>query len=168
MSADLETFAREYESHLQQRGALGIPPVPLSQTQTQTVCFALLRQRLDPELLRVHGRGDTVTSLLYLLSERVPPGVYPAAQVKAEFLGRLVLGESASIHLTADDAPGMLGSMVGGYNLPPLITALGKGGKLGEAASRVLGELPDVDTYMKYHERLVSLGKEMRRPLQHP
>ncbi len=150
MAADLETFAREYESHLQQRQALGIPPLPLSETQTRTVCSALLQQRLDLELLRVHGQSDTVASLLYLLSERVPPGVYPASRVKAEFLGGLTLGQNVCAYLTAAGALEMLGAMMGGYNLPPLLAALGKGGQLAGAAARLLGDLtlisePDLD-----------------------
>ena len=88
MATDLKSFANEYRSHLAQRDAQGIPPLPLSPSQVEAVCAALEQKDLDPGLLEVHGQPDTKASLRHLISERVPPGVYPASKVKADFLGR--------------------------------------------------------------------------------
>jgi len=108
MPSDLKTFASEYTRHLEQRAAQGIPPLPLSPAQTETVCEALQRSDLDPTQLKVHDQPDTVSSLRYLLSERVPPGVYPASKVKAEFLGQLALGRASSPHIEAPEVIQML------------------------------------------------------------
>ena len=121
MAMDLRSFASEYKSHLTQRGAEGVPPLPLSPNQTESVCSALQQKDLDPHLLEVHGQPDTKASLRYLLSERVPPGVYPASKVKAGFLGKLVLGQVSSPHLEVTEAVEMLAAMGGGYNVAPLI-----------------------------------------------
>ena len=92
MTADLATFAKEYVQHIEQRAALSVPPLPLSPAQTESVCAALGQAELDAAQLKVHGQDDTVSSLRYLLAERVPPGVYPASEVKAGFLGAVALG----------------------------------------------------------------------------
>ena len=81
MAMDLNSFATDYVKHLEQRAAQGIPPLPLSPGQTETVCEALKQAAPDAGLLKVHGQADTVTSLRYLLGERVPPAVYPASRV---------------------------------------------------------------------------------------
>ena len=104
MATDLKSFANEYRSHLAQRDAQGIPPLPLSSNQIETVCSALQQKDFDPSLLEVHGQPDTTASLRYLISERVPPGVYPASKVKADFLGKLALGRASSPHLGVPEA----------------------------------------------------------------
>ena len=86
-------------------------PLPLSAEQTAAVCQALLQRQLDPELFKVHGERDTAGSLRYLLAERVPPGVYAASKVKAEFLGKLVLGKESSPYLDMARAVKMLAEM---------------------------------------------------------
>jgi aconitate hydratase 2/2-methylisocitrate dehydratase len=76
-----------------------------------------------------------------LISERVPPGVYPASKVKAEFLGKLVLGQISSPHLEVTQALEMLAAMGGGYNVAPLIEVLARGGGEAEKAAKLLGHL---------------------------
>ncbi len=139
MATDLTTFATEYVKHLEQRAAQGIPPLPLSPGQTETVCAALLEAQADPALLTVHDQADTVASLRHLLGERVPPGVYPASKVKAAFLADLALGEAASPHISQAEAVAMLGAMGGGYNIPPLLKALE-----GEHAQQAAALLEDI------------------------
>jgi aconitate hydratase 2/2-methylisocitrate dehydratase len=141
MATDLTSFASEYRRHLSQRAAQGIPPLPLSADQTESVCSALEQKDVGPGLLAVHGQPDTGRSLLYLISERVPPGVYPASKVKAAFLGDLALGRASSPHLEGTEVLKMLAAMTGGYNIAPLIEVLGKGGDDAEEAARLLEEL---------------------------
>jgi aconitate hydratase 2/2-methylisocitrate dehydratase len=162
MATDLRSFAIEYKSHLTQRAAGGVPPLPLSPNQTESVCSALQQKDLDPHLLEVHGQPDTKASLRYLLSERVPPGVYPASKVKAGFLGKLVLGQASSPHLEVTDALEMLAAMGGGYNVAPLIEFLGRGGPHAGKTAQLLEHLflitpDDVD-------RLAELAKAGSEP----
>ena len=140
MAIELQTFATEYVKHLEDRAAQGIPPLPLSPTQTETVCQALTVEKPGAEL-SVHGQADTVASLRYLLGERVPPGVYPASRVKADFLARLTTGELSSPHLSTTEALDMLGAMGGGYNIPPMLAALEGGGAMAEQAARLLEDI---------------------------
>ena len=141
MATDLNSFATEYVKHLEQRAAQGIPPLPLSPGQTETVCEALKQPSPDAGLLKVHDQADTVASLRYLLGERVPPGVYPASRVKAAFLGDLASGTVASAHLSAEEALEMLGAMGGGYNIPPMLSVLEASPALAAQAARLLEDI---------------------------
>lgn len=141
MARTLAQFAQTYAQEVEKRSRLGIPPLPLGEEAVGVVTEALMEEELDPSLLQVHGKQSTVESLLYLLGERVPPGVYPAARVKAEFLGRIAKGEGESKYLTPADAVRLLGQMGGGYNIDPLIAVLALGGELGEKAASALASL---------------------------
>ena len=139
MGTDLQTFVTEYTTHMDLRAGQGIPPLPLSPDQTQAVCEALQQQDLTADLLQVHDQADTVASLRFLLGERVPPGVYPASRVKAEFLGPVARGQVDSPHISAVEALEMLGAMGGGYNIEHLMAALE--GDLAEQAARLLQDI---------------------------
>ena len=102
-----------YRKHAAERQALGIPPRPLDPDQTRELCALLER----PE------EGEQAF-LLALLRDRVSPGVDPAAEVKAAFLGALLRGEKKSGAISPEAAVEMLGTMMGGYNVPPLLLAL--------------------------------------------
>ena len=102
-----------YLSHEAERAALGIPAKSLDPAQTQDLC-ALLE---SPPT----GREEL---LLHLLTERVSPGVDPAAEVKASFLADIVSGARRSPLVSRKDAVRILGTMLGGYNVAPLIAAL--------------------------------------------
>jgi len=166
MATDLKTFVTDYTRHLEQRAKQGIPPLPLSPAETEAVCAALQQKELDPGLLRVHGQPDTVSSLRYLLGERVPPGVYPASKVKAGFLGDLLLGKASSPHLDRAQALQMLGAMGGGFNVAPLLAALEGGGDEAKTAAALLEEIilvtPDDIERVK---RLAKGGNEAARGL---
>lgn len=116
----------EYLRSVAERKELGIPPLPLDSCQTSALCRLLQ----DPP----EGREAL---LLYLLKERVSPGVDPAAQVKADFLGRILSGEVKSPLVSPLEAVRMLGAMLGGYNIRPLIDAL-RNRDLEEAAVSAL------------------------------
>ncbi len=116
----------EYLRNEAERKKLGIPPRPLDSEQTGAICRLLL----DPPV----GKEDF---LLYLLKDRVSPGVDPAAEVKADFLGRIQSGEAYSPVVSPVDAVCILGDMLGGYNIRPLIAAL-RNPDLEEAAAAAL------------------------------
>ncbi|HEY9904766.1 MAG TPA: bifunctional aconitate hydratase 2/2-methylisocitrate dehydratase [Candidatus Sericytochromatia bacterium] len=102
-----------YRQHVAERAALGIPPLPLDAQQTSELC----------ELLKNPPVGEEET-LMDLLRDRVPPGVDPAAYVKAAFLTALAKGEITSPLLVPQGAVDLLGTMIGGYNVQSLINLL--------------------------------------------
>ncbi len=121
---------QDYLVHVGERAALGVPPLPLTTEQTRAVCELLL----DPPA----GQGEL---LLDLISSRVPPGVDPAAEVKAGFLGQVARGELRSPAVGRRQAVALLGTMLGGYNTPPLLGLLEDpelGPDAAEALSRTL------------------------------
>src|SRR5512145_454033 len=115
-----------YLKEEKERGALGIPPLPLNPEQTAGLC----------KLLQKPPKGKE-EFLLALLKERVSPGVDPAAKVKAEFLAGIVSGKLKSPLVSPKDAVAILGTMLGGYNVPPLVAAL-KNRKLADDAAKAL------------------------------
>jgi len=102
-----------YRKHVEERATLGIPPLPLTAQQTSELC----------ELLKNPPSGEEA-ELLALLRDRVPPGVDDAAYVKAGFLTAVAKGEIACPLIAATDAVGLLGTMMGGYNVHSLIDLL--------------------------------------------
>lgn len=102
-----------YRQHVAERAALGIPPLPLDAQQTSVLC----------ELLQNPPGGEEET-LLGLLRDRVPPGVDPAAYVKASFLTAVAKGETTSPLIAPVEAVQLLGTMIGGYNVQSLIDLL--------------------------------------------
>ena len=77
--------------------------------------------------------------LLYLLKERVPAGVDQSAYVKAAFLADITTGKTTSPYLSKLEAVKLLGTMLGGYNIQPLIACL-KTDDLGEEAANALSK----------------------------
>ncbi|MBF2007277.1 MAG: bifunctional aconitate hydratase 2/2-methylisocitrate dehydratase, partial [Chlorogloeopsis fritschii C42_A2020_084] len=102
-----------YRQQVAERAALGIPPLPLDAKQTSELC----------ELLKNPPAGEEET-LLHLLRDRIPPGVDPAAYVKAGFLTGIAKGEIKSPLVSRIEAVQLLGTMVGGYNVQSLIELL--------------------------------------------
>ena len=102
----------DYKKHCKEREEMGIPPLPLDAEQTAAVINLLKNDHDENELL------------LFLLKERVPAGVDDAAYVKAGFLSDLTKGETESPYISKEDAVAILGTMLGGYNIQPLIDCL--------------------------------------------
>lgn len=102
-----------YRQHVAERAAEGILPKPLSAEQTAALC----------ELIKQPPAGEA-DFLLDLLSQRIPAGVDEAAYVKASFLTAIAKGEAKSPILSPAQATQLLGTMLGGYNVAPLIELL--------------------------------------------
>lgn len=102
-----------YRKHVAERAALGIPPLPLDAKQTSELC----------ELLKNPPKGQE-DILLHLLSDRVSPGVDPAAYVKAGFLTAIAKKEVTCPLIAPIEAVQLLGTMIGGYNVQSLIDLL--------------------------------------------
>ena len=116
----------EYKAHVDERAAQNIPPLPLDADQTAQLAELLKSEHEESELL------------LHLLKERVPAGVDQSAYVKAAFLADITTGETSSPYITKSDAVHILGTMLGGYNIQPLIECL-KIDELGDEAAEALG-----------------------------
>ncbi len=119
-------FLEDYRAHVEERAAMGIPPLPLSASQTADLV----------ELLKNPPAGEE-DFLLELISERVPAGVDEAAYVKAGFLAAIAQGEAQSPLIDKEKAVELLGTMLGGYNIEPLIQCLDDDA-LGEKAAEAL------------------------------
>ncbi len=119
----------QYLQEANEREKLGIPPLPLNPEQTAGLC----------KLLQKPPKGKE-EFLLNLLRERVSPGVDPAAKVKAEFLAGIVSGKIKSPLLDPKEAIAILGTMLGGYNVGPLVAAL-KNKKLADDAANALSRI---------------------------
>ena len=102
-----------YRAHVAERAALGIPPLPLDAKQTAELI----------ELIKAPTAGDEAF-LLDMLTHRVPPGVDDAAKVKASFLAAVAHGDFPVALISKSKATELLGTMVGGYNVKPLIDLL--------------------------------------------
>jgi aconitate hydratase 2/2-methylisocitrate dehydratase len=119
------------EAYLKQeaeRQKLGIPPLPLSPAETAEVC----------RLLESPPAGKD-EFLLNLIKNRVSPGVDAAAKVKAEWLAKVSLGEASSPLISKKDAVFLLGTMLGGYNVDPLVEFLDDPGLAQDAAEALKG-----------------------------
>lgn len=115
-----------YREHVAERAALGIPPLPLSAQQTADLI----------ELIKNPPAGEEAF-LLDLLTHRVPPGVDDAAHVKASFLAAVADGDVKCALISRAKATELLGTMVGGYNVKPLIDLLSDA-EVGKIAANAL------------------------------
>ncbi len=117
-----------YLAHEKERAAQGIPALPLTPEQTTGLCELLVAPPAGKEAF-----------LLTLIKDRVSPGVDPAAEVKAAFLAEIVTGAKKSPLISPVDAIRMLGTMMGGYNVAPLVAALTDAALADEAACALSG-----------------------------
>ena len=115
-----------YRQHVAERAALGIPPLPLTAAQTRELI----------ELLKNPPAGEE-GALVELITHRVPAGVDDAAKVKAEFLAKVAKGDEACALISRAQATELLGTMLGGFNIKPLIDLLGDA-EVGTVAAEAL------------------------------
>lgn len=106
----LETYFAKAE----ERTKNGLPPLPLTPEEVEEVC-------LGPE----SAKGDQGGLLRGLLENRISPGVDPSAKVKARWLAAVARGDVKSPSVSIKDAIVLLGTMLGGYNVGPLVEFLG-------------------------------------------
>ena len=116
------TFMTEYQAHVKERADEGIVPTPLDAAQAA----GLVELMQSPP-------ADEADELYHLLSQRIPPGVDEAAYVKASFLAAVAKGEATSPLVSKVRAIELLGTMMGGYNIVPMVEAL-KDAELAPAA----------------------------------
>lgn len=131
-----------YRAHAAERAALGIPALPLTAKQTEELVALLL----DPP------KGEEAF-LVELLAHRVPAGVDDAAKVKAAFLAKVSRGETACALISREKATELLGTMLGGYNVKPLIDLLDDAAVGAVAAKGLKGTLLMFDYFHDVAEK---------------
>ncbi|MDH5734679.1 MAG: bifunctional aconitate hydratase 2/2-methylisocitrate dehydratase [Gammaproteobacteria bacterium] len=102
-----------YHRHVEERAAEGLPALPLDAQQVADLI----------ELIKA-PMGVDKDEVMHLLVHRVPPGVDQAAYVKAAFLADVARGDTACELISREQATELLGTMLGGYNIQPLIGLL--------------------------------------------
>ncbi|ANE55723.1 bifunctional aconitate hydratase 2/2-methylisocitrate dehydratase [Methylomonas sp. DH-1] len=119
----------QYRKHVAERAAEGIVPKPLDAEQVAALV----------ELLKNPPVGEE-GFLIDLLENRIPAGVDEAAYVKAGFLTAIAKGEATSPLITPEKATELLGTMLGGYNVAPLIELLDNSA-LAPIAAKALSQI---------------------------
>ncbi len=131
-----------YRQHAAERAALGISPLPLSAQQTAELV----------ELLKQPPAGEEAF-LLDLISNRVPAGVDDAAKVKASYLAAVAFGSEQCTLITRASATHLLGTMLGGYNVHPLVDLLDDAEVGGVAAQALKHTLLVFDAFHDVEEK---------------
>ncbi|MCK4676381.1 MAG: aconitate hydratase B, partial [Gammaproteobacteria bacterium] len=109
---------KSYRQHVAEREAEGLPPLALDASQV-----ADLVELIKATSAKAAPAGEE-DFLVDLLVHRVPPGVDQAAYVKAAFLADVAKGNTSCDLINAVRATEILGTMLGGYNIQPLIDLL--------------------------------------------
>ncbi|MCZ2175228.1 MAG: bifunctional aconitate hydratase 2/2-methylisocitrate dehydratase [Burkholderiales bacterium] len=144
-----------YRAHAAERAALGIPALPLTAKQTEELVALLL----DPP------KGEEAF-LVELLAHRVPAGVDDAAKVKAAFLAKVSRGETACALISREKATELLGTMLGGYNVKPLIDLLDDAAVGAVAAKGLKGTLLMFDYFHDVAEKAKKSNANARAVMQ--
>ena len=141
-----------YRQHVEERAREGLPPLPLDARQVAELV----------ELLKNPPTGEE-DFLVELLTHRVPPGVDEAAYVKAAFLADVARGKAHSPLIDRKRATELLGTMLGGYNIGPLVELLDDP-ELGPVAADALADtLLMFDAYHDVVEKAKAGNENARR-----
>jgi len=140
------SFLEEYRKHAEERAKLGIPPLPLNKKQVEELVELLQQVPIVEEEF-----------LMDLFLNRVPPGVDEAAFVKAKFLSDIIEGKAKSLAISPVHAVQILGTMLGGYNVEPLVKALSH--KDEEIAKEAAKALKNILLVYDYFNDVVELAK---------
>ena len=138
-----------YRAHAAERAALGIPALPLTAKQTEEL-VALLKA---PQPL---AKAGDEAFLVDLITHRVPAGVDAAAKVKAAFLAAVAQGSEKCALISREKATELLGTMLGGYNVKPLIDLLDDAAVGAIAAKGLKGTLLMFDFFHDVAEKAAS------------
>ncbi|WP_419770053.1 MAG: bifunctional aconitate hydratase 2/2-methylisocitrate dehydratase [Candidatus Marinarcus sp.] len=116
----------DYKAHTQERlNEGGLPPLALTAEQTAQLVEVLKANTQDADYA------------VNLFKNNVNPGVDDAAYVKAAFLNDIVQGKVSCSVISKIEAIEILGTMMGGFNVTPLVDAL----KIPEVADAAAKEL---------------------------
>ncbi|MBL4743075.1 MAG: aconitate hydratase B, partial [Cycloclasticus sp.] len=145
----------EYRKHVEERAAIGIVPKPLNADQVAGLV----------ELLKAPPAGEE-EFLLNLITNRVPAGVDEAAYVKAGYLAAITTGEASSPLIDATRATELLGTMLGGYNIMPLVNLLDNAELADTAADQLSHILLVFDAFHDIKEKADAGNAAAKRVIQ--
>jgi len=131
----------QYRKQVMERKAEGLVPKPLNEEQMISLA----------ELFISPPEGEE-QFMLSLLTDRVPPGVDPVAKIKAKLLEEIALGEKSTPLLDKITATKLLGTMLGGYNIDPLIRLLSQEETAKIAAESLSGTLLVFDAFDRIYK----------------
>jgi len=120
-------FIEDYKAHTEERSALGVPPLALTAEQTADLVELL---KASPIVEQDYAMD--------IFENKIPAGVDDAAYVKAAFLNDVVQGNVSCDAIDAVKACEILGLMLGGFNVTPLVEALKIDGDIANAAAEQL------------------------------
>ena len=120
-------FLDDYKAHTQERAELGVPPLALTAEQTAELVELL---KASPIVEQDYAMD--------IFENKIPAGVDDAAYVKAAFLNDIVQGKTSCDAIDAVKACEILGKMLGGFNVTPLIEALKIDGDVANTAAEQL------------------------------
>jgi aconitate hydratase 2/2-methylisocitrate dehydratase len=146
---------QEYRKHVEERAALGIPPLALSAQQTADLI----------ELIKNPPAGEEAF-LVELLTHRVPAGVDDAAKVKASYLAAVAFGTEKTPLISPEKATELLGTMLGGFNIAPLIELLDNEQLAQIAADALKNTLLMFDAFHDVREKADGGNKYAKEVLQ--
>ena len=161
-------FFTEYEKHVKEREALGVPPLPLNEEQTRKVCELLKLESAHEKgaggeamnAAKLDENQESVKRLVNLLANRVNPGVDDAAKVKAEFLNEIINHGLEISGLDKIAAVNLLRPMLGGYSVIVLLESLKNADEaVAQAACNVLKETIFVHDYFNDVAQLAKSNK---------
>lgn len=140
-----------YYQKAREREKQGIPPLPLTAEEAKELCQLLESPQAGKE-----------QELVYLLEQRISPGVDPAARVKADWLAQVATGQKKSPLVGPERAIFLLGTMIGGYNVEPLVSMLGK----PELAATAAAALKNIILVYGAYEKVLNLSKTNKYALE--
>ena len=144
-----------YRTHVAERAALGIPPLPLSARQTADLI----------ELLKNPPAGEE-SALMDLITYRVPAGVDDAAKAKASYLAAVAHGTELCKLISREKATELLGTMLGGYNISPLVDLLSDSAVAAVAAAGLKKTLLMFDQFHDVKEKADKGNLQARSVIQ--
>ena len=145
----------QYRKHVAERAAEGIVPKPLDAEQTAALV----------ELLKNPPAGEA-EFLMDLLVNRIPAGVDEAAYVKAAFLADIAKNVTVSPIVSPQKATELLGTMLGGYNIAPLIELLDDSNLASTAANALSHILLIFDAFHDVQEKAEAGNSYAKQVLQ--
>jgi aconitate hydratase 2/2-methylisocitrate dehydratase len=121
------SLLNDYKLHTQEREKLNVPPLVLTAQQVAELVELL---KASPILEQNYA--------MELFENKIPAGVDDAAYVKAAFLNDIVQGDVSCTAIDSVKACEILGTMLGGFNVKPLVEALKIDGAVADCAAEQL------------------------------
>lgn len=126
-----------YQKHTEERLQEGsLPPLALTADETAQLV----------ELLKANNVADADYAV-EIFKNNINPGVDDAAYVKAAFLNDIVQGQVSCTVISKIDAIKILGTMMGGFNVTPLVDALKIDDLAKEAANQLKNTILVYDSF---------------------